>query len=422
MLTRHRRIRQRRQRRRTQPAPAVPVGLIAAPFVAAVHSPLALPSLVGIPVAFVSRDAAGNGQLKACATTLADAGILRPEHMGLLRRQPKPNQTLAAVFKAESEPVAKQLIEIALADLARQHRPNPRVKLSVIVASDCALFNQEDYDSLKCDYAAGGLLVSCDCQNPVHLEIGPNLQRLEQSHPGLGQTVLYWISRGLDTTVRACDPRTAIHWASNNYWQGEDDESGWLEEQMDDAEHYHKERMAKLPESERTPFDSALAAQELGTVTRAKVEQELPQHICSGKPKLSRQALLRLRRKTHQPITHIIDATLAVMKCQPDSKDAPKNDLGHLEFCSWFVCPYLLRWHRPAKGDEEEQDSLGMFWDDYLNNEYQAGETNLTANSAFLWKQDEPTGIVNAFHRFADWCRTLQAAENLLAAIHPREI
>src|SRR5208283_5626233 len=102
-------------------------------FVAAVHSPLALPSLAGIPGAFVSRDAAGNGQLKACATTLADAGILRPEHMGLLRRQPKPNQTLAAVFKAESEPVAKQLIEIALADLACQHRPNPRVKLSVIV-------------------------------------------------------------------------------------------------------------------------------------------------------------------------------------------------------------------------------------------------------------------------------------------------
>ena len=63
-----------------------------------------------------------------------------------------------------------------------------------------------------------------------------------------------------------------------------------------------------------------------------------------------------------------------------------------------------------------------MFWDDYLNNEYQAGETNLTANSAFLWNQGEPAGIVNAFHRFADWCRTLQAAENLLTAIHPREI
>lgn len=420
MLTRHRRIRKRRQRRRTQPAPAVPIGHVTAP---ALTSTLALPSLAGIPGAFVSRDSSGNGQLKACATALADAGILRPEHMGLLHRRPtKPNQPLAAVFKAESEPVAKQLIEIALADLTRQHRPNPRVKLSVIVASDCAMFNQEDYDSLKCDFTAGGLLVSCDCQNPIHLEIGPHLKQLEQRHLGLGQTVLYWLSRGLDTTVRACDPRTAIHWASNNYWQGESDESGWLEEQMEDAKHYHKERMAKLPEAERTPFNPAEAAKELGTITKAKVEEELPQDICSGNPKLSRQALLRLRPHTSQPIAHIIDATLAVMKCQPDSKDAPKNDLGHLEFCSWFVCPYLLRWYRPAKGDEENQDSLGMFWDDYLNNEFQAGETNLTANSAFLWNQDESTGIVNAFQRFTDWCRTLQAAENLLTAIHPREI
>ena len=420
MLTRHRRIRRHRQPRRTQLAPAVPVGHVAAP---ALTSALALPSLAGIPGAFVSRDSAGNGQLKACATALADAGILRPEHISLLRRQvTKPNQPLIAVFKAETEPVAKQLIQIALADLTRQHRPNPLVKLSVMVASDCNLFNQEDYDSLKCDHEAGGLLVSCDCQNPVHLEIGPNIQRIEERHPGLGQTVLYWLSRGLDTTVRACDPRTAVHWASNNYWRGESDESGWLEEQMDDAEHYHKERMSKLPEAERKPFDPTKAAEELGTITRAKVEQELPQDICSGKPKLSRQMLLRLRRDTRQPITHIINAALAVMDVQPDSKDAPKNDLGHLEFCSWFVCPYLLRWYRPAKGNEENQDSLGMFWDDYLNNEYQAGETNLTANSAFLWKQDEPAGIVNAFQRFADWCRTLQAAENLLTAIHPREI
>ena len=118
---------------------------------------------------------------------------------------------------------------------------------------------------------------------------------------------------------------------------------------MEDAKYYHKERMAKLPEAQRTPFNPADAAKELGTITRAQVEQELPQDICSGDPKLSRAALLRLRRHTRQPITHIIDATLAVMDVQPDSKDAPKNDLGHLEFCSWFVCPYLLRWHRPAK-------------------------------------------------------------------------
>ena len=146
MLARHRQFRRHRhQRRRHQPAPAVPVGLIAAPALVSqhvrpdraqgLHTALALPSLADIPAAFVSRDASGTGQLKNCAFTLADAGILRPEHISLLR-QPKPNQTLAAVFKAETEPVAKRLIEIALADLARQNRPNPLVKLAVMLASD----------------------------------------------------------------------------------------------------------------------------------------------------------------------------------------------------------------------------------------------------------------------------------------------
>ena len=428
MLTRHRLFRRHRhQRRRIQPAPAVPVGLIAAPALVGqrvrpdraqgLHTALTLPSLAGIPAAFVSRDTSGTGQIKACAVTLADAGILRPEHISLLR-QPKPNQTLAAVFKAETELVAKQLIEIALADLARQNRPRPLVKLAVMVASDCSLFNQDDYDSLRCNETKGGLLVSCDCQNPVHLEIGPNLQRLEQRHPGLGQTVLYWLSEGLNATVRACDPRTAVHWASYNYWQGGDDESDYVEEQMDDLEHYHKEQQAKLPEAERKPFSREVAIKEIGVFTRAEFDQQIPQAICSGKPKLSHPQLVRLRSRTRQPVTRIIDATLAVMQCRPG--DAPKNDLADLEFTSWYVCPYLLRWHRPDKGDA--QDPLGMIWDDYLNNEYQAGETNLTANGAFLWRQDEPNGIVNAFRRFETFCRTLQVAEDLLTAMQPREI
>jgi len=423
MFTRHRCL--RRPPPRTQPAPAVPVRPAAAP---AVTSALALPSLDGIPTTFTSRDTSGAGALKACAMALADAGILRPEHIGQLR-QPKPNQTLAKVFKAETEPVAKQLIEIALAELGRLHRPKPFVKLAVMLASDASLFNQEGWDGLHCDEAKGGILISCDCQNPIHLEIGPNLQRIEDLHPGLGQTVLYWLSEGLNTTVRALDPRTAVHWASNNYWQGESDESFYVEEQMDDLEHYHNEQQKELPEDKRTPFNRAAALKEVGGFTRAELDKALPA-ICNGKPKLSRAALLRLRAKPKTPSTirHVIDATLAVIACDPE--DAPellylgkKNDLADLEFTSWYVCPYLLRWSRPAKGNWEKiQDPLGMFWDDYLNNEFQAGETNLTANSAFLWRQDETGGIVAAFRRFAVWCRILQAAENLLTAIHPREI
>jgi len=434
MLTRHRQLRRRRQRRRIQSAAAFPVGPVATPAIVGqcvsadraqafgisptVHTPLALPSLDNIPAAFTSQDSSGNGQLKACATILADADILRPEHIGLLHRV-KPRQTLAEVFKAEDEPVAKRLIEVALADLARRSRPKPFVKLAVTVASDCSLFNEDDYDVIRSDVAQGGLLVNCDCQNPAHLEIGPNLQRLEQSHPGLGQTVLFWLSKGLDATTCACDPRTATHWCSQNYWQGENDESFYLEEQMDDLEHYHKEQQAKLPADKRAPFNREAAIKELGIFTKADLHKDLPQAICSGRPKLSRPQLVRLRSRTRQPVTQIIDATLAVIQRNP--QDAPQNDIGKLEFTSWYVTPYLLRWRRPASGDwEKSQDHLGMFWDDYLNNEYQAGETNLTANSAFLWS--DTSEIVNAFRRFETWCGILQAAENLLTAIQPREI
>jgi len=423
MLKSHRPVRHRRR----QPAPTVPLGLVTVP---AVTSALALPSLARVPVAFAAGNAAGSDHLKACAIALADAGILRPEHMKQLYRHlrpSKPNQTLAATFKFESEPAAKHLIEIALEDVTRRNRPNPLVKLGVMVASDTSLFNQDGYDSLgnNDDDARdkGGLLVSCDCQNPLHLEIGPNIQRLEQRHPGLGQTVLYWLSNGLNATVRACDPCTALEWCSNNYWMGDQDESERVEQEIDEP--YYEAQQKLLPEAQRKPFDRVAEIKALDIYTRAEFDQEFPRNICSGQPKLSSRQLLRLRSRTRQPLIRIIDATLDVMSQrveghQPDTK----NDLGLLAYASWFVCPYLLRWHRPdgeIKNDQG-QDSMGMFWDDYLNQEYQAGETNLTANSAFLWHQGSPTEIAHAFHRFAAWCRTLQASENLLTSIQPRTI
>ena len=250
------------------------------------------------------------------------------------------------------------------------------------------------------------------------MEIGPNLQRLERRHPGLGQTVLYWLSEGLNATVRACDPRTALHWASYNYWQGGDDESDYLEEQMDDLEHYHKEQQAKLPEAERKPFSREVAIKEIGVFTRAEFDKQIPQAICSGKPKLSRSQLVRLRSRMRQPVTRIIDATLTVMQCQPKTPRRMTSPTSN----SPVGMSALISCAGTGQTKVTAQDSLGMIWDDYLNNEYQAGETNLTANSAFLWHLDEPTGIVNAFHRFEIFCRTLQAAENLLTAIQPREI
>jgi PRTRC genetic system protein F len=369
-------------------------------------------------------DAAGSGQLKTCALALADAGILRPEHMDHLQvhGQHKPNQTLAATFKAETEPAAKHLIEAALADVARRARPNPRVKLAVTLAGEVSALDAGC--DLRCNERKGGLLVACDSSNPIHLEIGPNIQRLENRHPGLGQTALYWLSEGLGTTVRACDPRTAIHWASHNYWRGENDESEWLGEQLDDLEHYHQERQAKLPEAQRTPFSREAAIKEIGLFTRADLDKELPKAICSGKPKLTRRRLIELRNHTTSPIIRIIDAILKVMAHRPNESrhTALKNDLGLIECTSWFVCPYLLRWCRSGRGDwHKVQDSLGMFWDDYMNNEFQAGETSLTANSAFLWDSN-PKSMVDAFRRFEAWCRALQAAENLLTAIQPREI
>ena len=393
-------------------------------------SALALPSLARVPVSFASSDAHGSNEVKAVATALAEAGILRPEHMDQLYRhmlqRVKPNQTLAQTFKTESEPAAQRLIEIALEDLTRRNRPKPLVKLGVMVASDTMMFNHDGYDSLgNSDDDArdkGGLLVSCDCQNPLHLEIGPNIRRLEQRHAGLGQTVLHWLSKGLNNTVRACDPCTALEWCSNNYWMGDSDEGERVEQEIDEP--YYEAQQKLLPADQRKPFNRADEIKALDIYSRADFDREFPNEICGGEPKLDKRQLLKLRSHTRQPLTRIIDATLEVMSQAGPHLQDTKNDLGLLAYASWFVCPYLLRWHRPdgeVKNDHG-QDSMGMFWDDYLNQEYQAGETNLTANSAFLWHQGSPKQIADAFHRFAAWCRILQSAENLLTSIQPRTI
>jgi PRTRC genetic system protein F len=366
---------------------------------------LGLPSLELIPPAFVANAQAGDLLLKSCATALAEANILRPEHLAMLGRQPYPDDDL------------KQLVATAISDTARKARPNPVAQLDLILADKAAQVDLE-YAQGEEDGEpnASVILVRCHADSPVHQLIGPRILELESLQPGLGQTVLHWLSAGFNRTSRALDPITGYGWAQYLYWQGEPDERQRLEEELCNAADYWDQQQADLPESERKPFDQAAAIREINLFSLKEYNAAIPPWAGAEHraPRWSREQLRRLR--VPRQWRRVITATLAV---QDALKDAPHvcdlNDLNRFEMTRWEVCPFLLRWSRESRGSHIVQDPLAMIWDDFLNAEFEAGETNLAANAVFQWH--DPPSLVAAVRRLELWCRILAAAETLLTAL-----
>ena len=408
MLKRHRQLR-RHSRSSAQWAPDAAVPVVRA----APAALISLPTLELVQPAFVANANAGNSLLKTCADALSDAGILRPEHLAALGQNPYPDDDL------------QQLVATAISDVARKARPRPVAQLDLLFADDAvradleypsAGSGQSEYEIRKRCIATqiGVISVQCRTDSPVHQLIGPKIIELEAIHAGLGETVIHWLSAGLDKSTRACDPVSGYGWAQACYWQGEADESTRLEEEMDDAKDWWDKKQQELPASDRQPFDPASAAKELGLFTRQEYDTAIPPWAGSqNQPRLTAKQLQRLRvPRAWRPT---VDATIAMASLLSHApRVSALNDLGCFELTRWEICPFLLRWDRPSRAI---QDPLGMIWDDFLNQEFQAGETNMAANAVFAW-HDGPS-LVDAVRRLELWCRILQAAENLLLSLHP---
>ncbi|MGN6644283.1 MAG: hypothetical protein ACTHKU_14930 [Verrucomicrobiota bacterium] len=384
--------------RRRQPAAAVP--RVAA-------SALSLPTLEGVPANFTVRPPNGES-IEQAALALVDGDILQARH-----------------WKGD----IRAAITDALHEVAIRNRPEPLATLRLLVMDDSVAANLEPERSVRnwnhSEYAQRrkldepakiGALIVCYDEEPYHAVIGPQIQALEKYRPGLGQTVLYWLNAALDRSSRALTPASGIGWAQSNYWMGEGDETLRVEEELGDLEWNWEERQKALPKKERKPFNREAAIAEAGIFTLKEYNAAIPPWAgTKNRPVLSLPKLARLR--VEPSVRKIILATIAAAEIVRRAPHIAKiNDIGCFEMCRWEICPFLLRWNR----DRSNQDPLAMLWDDFMNQEYQTGETNMEVNSVFAWH--DAASLRGAVKRFALWCRILQAGETLLRTLKPRTV
>jgi PRTRC genetic system protein F len=358
-------------------------------------SALSLPALENIRTRF--SIAASDADLTNAAVAMVDAKILRPEHW--------VGDTV-------------QSIAAALSDIAVKQRPDPWATLNVVMVDDLKKHDLDGDSNYNHKYKVetkriGGLVVSCRSDHPVQLVIGHTIRALEAYRPRLGHAVACYLNGIFAVSSRALDSIEGYGWAQGNYWQGELDETYWLDEQLDDAEGYHHEsENKKLPAKDRKPFDREAAIKEMDLFTKAKFDESIPLWAGSGHNKIKPMSLKSLQSiRVPPPFRKILKATIAAaqgIKRSPHPYGV--NDICEFDGGRYEICPYLLRWTGYG-------DVLGQIWDDFLNNEYQNCETQMDVNAVFAFHDDR--SMVKAIRRFEIYCRNLTLAENLLRSLNP---
>lgn len=360
-------------------------------------------------------------RLTDAAVTLAELGILRPEHCrGLAKSRFDPSAAVSTAFTA----------------LAAQHLPRPLADWCLQFVDDTA---KDDHGSISWGEGGGGydnayadhhglpagtqlgaLILTFDNNELVHRVIGPAILRLEQQHAGLGQSVLYWLHRAFAGSCRALDPIDGFGWAQHQYWQGEDDETQRMDEELSWARGEHDQKQAGLPKKDRKPFDEAAAKQATSIFTKADFDRHIPTWAGSGfqpQPKLS---LAQIQSHARGPYPATIAATISAARLlQRTAKQARRlSDAGYFERCREQMSPYLIRWH--CAGNRESQDALAQIYDDYMNDAMNAGEELLDINAVFVWH--DASSLADAVLRFTLYLQRVQAADTLLATLAPRNI
>ena len=376
----------------------------------AAHVGLVLPDFArDIPGKF-SVSLSQTNRLTDAAVTLAELGVLQPKHWN-----GNPIESVSAAFTA----------------LAKQHLPRPLAdwRLQFVDDTDkgntdsltwgegCGSYDNAYVDRMKLPAGTqlGALILTHNTEALVHRAIGPAILRLEQQRAGLGQSVLYWLHNAFDGSCRALDPIHGIHWASHSHWQGEEDESQRMEEEVSWAEGEHNRKQAKLPKGERKPFDKAAAMKATNIFTKSDYDRHIP--LWAGSAFKHEPQLSIAKMHPCFPDADLVGAAInAARVLQRTQTQADRlNDAPYFERCREEMSPYLIRWH--CTRDRKSQDALAQLYDDAMNDVMNAGEELLDVNAVFAWH--DAASLADAVNRFTIYLQRVQAADTLLAKLAP---
>ena len=316
----------------------------------------------------------------------------------------------------------------SLTGLCQRKRGTGLVNLTLNVADDLTSL-EPSMDCYARDRNAGqampkdglsALVIGINMEDDMHIAtIGPRLASL--SHwPRVGPSVMKILNHGLNRCTNSMNPHNAVDWASRMYWQGEKDESNYLDEHLAEA-HSHAAAQIKSGSLKKMPTEAELI-EDLGIFTRANFDASIPRefsdtHALKHLPeKLDVCGITNLsaRFASEAGVAHGLPAELtetqaawpAIRAACVAIQAAARRDTTHDPFdqSAWECIPFVLRW--------AEDDCMTRILDDTINQLIECGDCNLSANTVFLF-HDART-LASTLARFTNWLRLLRACEDLI--------
>ena len=360
------------------------------------------------------EETTGNATALKVAELLVDVGVLHERHLARGRS-------------------TKDVIEAALAEVGTTVRPRPLSEsLSVSLVA-----NPEELEIQFDDYCRqlklppqkvpppSALIIGFNYSHGMHcIALGPQLTAIEAAWPRLGQTILSVLEHGLMHGVRCLAPGSGLDWASNQYWMGEEDEVEYMRDAI------HGEQTADFKDwkdlnnwpAERVRKEYAGMGYEC--FTRAMYDKDFAPHWHR-----QRKPLKQLPATLPPPLTPpsqplVVNFMLEDFRhrwpalrdlLQQIRRQCTTDTHGSGHHCStatWNNVPFMLRFH--------DDDCLPQIADDVWQMEYETGESDMSANSIFLW-HDAPS-LTRALARLKNTLAVTQSCEDLLRLLFPEPL
>lgn len=235
--------------------------------------------------------------------------------------------------------------------------------------------------------------ISFSDNDAVFRSLEEKIEHLEKAVPGLGQTALHILYRWLCRTMLAISPDFVYSLVQYEYWYGEDDEKGYLENCAEFGED---------PEDCECP------------VTLARFEQDFPEYVYKPTNKLSMKELKKLKKHADP----LVAETAAILLAQPDEKkwesvrplyleslDSEHQSVGH---------GIVLNW-KPGGSDITDQ-----VCNDWLEQNYNSG---LGSELYALYVSEQNTeSIRQLFASLEEYISALAWAEKALLILSTEQL
>jgi PRTRC genetic system protein F len=371
---------------------------------ARISSPLVLPKLGSNPHYF---EFTNKRRVAAMAEQFIDVGLMTPDNY-------------------DGRRTVADNMEACLTKYVREIRPRPLDSKLVLNARDEFEADYGRYEE-KYGVAFDGAfnaftLHSAPYDGMEVQDIGPMLDALESW--GLGTKVMTILDLGLDGSCRGITPGSAVDWASQAYWRGENDEKWVLEEWLDE----YKDDVASKKTLQQVMDENNLNIMRRADIAKAIPEKfwqqthrktndkscvyvpfpKLPDKLNKPWPMPASAKSIARAKQTWPEILAVCNRIVAMLRGSKKQFFADCDSECLENYCSFMGVPFILLYHER----NDEHNIVAQIADDLYNDYQQASEYDLALNAAFIWHDTD--SLKRALKQLTNYLTLTQACEDLI--------